>query len=384
MKRTRWSASLTGMVLLCAVAFGQQSIQKPELPKNFQRLYTVRPWKEAGKYRNALRLESASGMTIPLWTYSLISQVDNQPYSGMIVGRAPSFHGHRTTAVATLMVPVIFTFADTGTVFDPTITDPCLGQTVVKVVSNSPIFQNVDYTMNGADIGSTQYIDAFQRAEFWTYVAGTPQHSLMGLSVLPAIQVTVPVQDGQTYTGGSCGPLGLMDIDWWDNLVQTTLIPSLAAEGVSTTNLPLFLFDSVVEYQGDPNNCCILGYHSAYAPNGILQTYAIGSFDTSGNFGGDVSVMSHEIAEWMNDPTTGNPTPAWGHIGQQPNCQNNFEVGDPLTGTLLPPVQLNGYTYHLQELAFFSWFYRQRPSIGAGGLYSDNGTFTSDAGPVCQ
>jgi hypothetical protein len=43
----------------------------------------------------------------------------------------------------------------------------------------------------------------------------------------------------------------------------------------------------------------------------------------------------------------------------------------------------NGFTYHLQELAFFSWFYGA-PSIAVNGWYSDNNTFTSDAGPVCQ
>jgi hypothetical protein len=48
----------------------------------------------------------------------------------------------------------------------------------------------------------------------------------------------------------------------------------------------------------------------------------------------------------------------------------------PITGT-------NGFAYHLQELAYFSWFFRT-PSIGAGGLFSDNGTLTKDAGPVCQ
>jgi hypothetical protein len=43
----------------------------------------------------------------------------------------------------------------------------------------------------------------------------------------------------------------------------------------------------------------------------------------------------------------------------------------------------NGFTYNLQELAFFSWFYRQNPSLGASGDFSDNGTFAEDAGPVC-
>jgi hypothetical protein len=31
----------------------------------------------------------------------------------------------------------------------------------------------------------------------------------------------------------------------------------------------------------------------------------------------------------------------------------------------------NGYTYSLQELAFFSWFFGA-PSIGVNGWFSDN------------
>jgi hypothetical protein len=94
--------------------------------------------------------------------------------------------------------------------------------------------------------------------------------------------------------------------------------------------------------------------------------------------------MSYEVAEWMDDPLGTNPTPAWGHVRQVGGCQNNLEVGDRLSGTDIPTVTMpNGFTYHLQELAFFSWFYGP-PSIGSGGLFSDNGTFKTDAGPVCQ
>jgi hypothetical protein len=96
----------------------------------------------------------------------------------------------------------------------------------------------------------------------------------------------------------------------------------------------------------------------------------------------DVSILSHEIGEWMNDPQLLNFTPAW-LVGS--GCQGNYEVGDPLNGRLMPPVKMsNGFTYHLQELAFFSWFYRLSPSGGVNGWYSDNGSLTSDAGPVCQ
>jgi hypothetical protein len=94
--------------------------------------------------------------------------------------------------------------------------------------------------------------------------------------------------------------------------------------------------------------------------------------------------MSHEVGEWVNDPYGNNPTPAWGHTGQVPGCQNNLEVGDPLSGTDAPRIfGSNGFTYHLQELAFFSWFF-QTPSIGIHGWFSNNGTFLTDAGPPCH
>ena len=50
----------------------------------------------------------------------------------------------------------------------------------------------------------------------------------------------------------------------------------------------------------------------------------------------------------------------------------------------MPPVKgKNGYTYTLQELAYFSYFYGG-PSIAASGWYSNNNTLTTDAGPVCS
>ena len=54
-----------------------------------------------------------------------------------------------------------------------------------------------------------------------------------------------------------------------------------------------------------------------------------------------------------------------------------------LTGTNIPPVTMpNGFTYNLQELAFFSWFFGA-PTIGLNGWFSNNGTFLTDAGPPC-
>jgi hypothetical protein len=113
-----------------------------------------------------------------------------------------------------------------------------------------------------------------------------------------------------------------------------------------------------------------------------LTAYGIAEYDRGAVFGAgtkDVSVLAHEVLEWVNDPSTNNAVPLWGNIGQVSGCQNNLEVGDPLSGTLMPGVLMpNGVTYHAQELAFFSWFLGT-PFAGAGGKYSSNGTFGGDA-----
>ena len=376
-----------GALLVCSAAtgFAQSKTGPGTKPEQWKPMFTVRPMKAPNQIsRDAVLQQAAAGATIPFWNYSIVSPLDGKSYTGTMVGRSPFFNGHRTTVVNTDMVPVILTFADTGTVFDPTTTDSCLGDSVLNVVVNSPLFKNVDYNMNGVDVGSTQYVDAFQRASFWSNVHGTPYHTLLGGKILPAINVTVPAASGSTNVSIFGCAYGTMDINWWDNYLQATIFPQLAAQGVSPQLFPIFLFNSVFEYDSDPNNCCILGYHSAFLNNNVVQTYSISSYDTSGAFGGDVSVSSHELAEWMDDPQVNNATPAWGHVGQVPGCQANLEVGDPLTGTYFGTVTLNGNTYTLQELTFFSWFFRQNPSIGSGGLYSNNGSFTSGQPTICQ
>ena len=65
---------------------------------------------------------------------------------------------------------------------------------------------------------------------------------------------------------------------------------------------------------------------------------------------------------------------------QVSGCQANLEVGDPLSGTTFNDT-LNGFTYHPQELAFFSWFYHQSPSLGVNGWFSDQDTFRTFAAP---
>jgi hypothetical protein len=284
------------------------------------------------------------------------------------------------------------------TTFDPTAKDDfCLNapnDVPLKLFQQSPLFNPATFDFGGTIVGTTEYSDAFQRGNFWSELVdhGTvgSYHTLLGpVMTMKPIVLRIPAKFGTTLPLAdfpSCGPMGIIDINYFDFILTTQIIPNLP--GVNPGNLPIFLLYNTVMSSPvtDLNTCCILGYHGT---SGLpIQTYSPGDFDSTGLFGQstlDTAVFSHEVDEWMDDPFGGNPTPAWGGVGQVVGaCQNNLEVGDPLSGTDAPPIVMsNGYTYHLQELAFFSWFFGA-PSIGIHGWFSDNGTFLTDAGPVCQ
>jgi hypothetical protein len=379
------------------LSHAQQRNARPTTTQFTHKVFYYHPRKEpmTAEAMDLIKSQAASSQTIPLWTYSTVAQ-DRKTYTGTVVGRSPFARGHRSTTIPTFLVPVILTFQDSGDVFDPTTYDGCApaSESVIQLIQNSPLIGTPNFTINGVNVGVGQYLDEFQRANFWSLVGGTPYHTTFSTNppVLAPVHVTVPTADGVTLsalTFGGCMDTGEMDINWWDNEVQTVIMPALAADGVGPVNFPQFIFDSVAEYTGgNPSNCCALGYHNSFSNGGVFQTYSVNEYDNSGAFGGDTSVMSHEIAEWMDDPSTSNQVPAWGAEGQVApgTCQANLEVGDPLSpgfGTPTNPFSLTntstGVTYALQELAFYSWFLGSNPSLGAGGKYSDNGTFSGFA-----
>ena len=348
--------------------------------------------KGALKARTAVRpLKGAYHKVSPdvpqLQTWSSKVKVSGVTYHYTMVGtNVQKKQKHPSTTVTVPVIPLIIKIGSTK--FDPTKPlGSCESESALDRFTASPIFDSTTtYNMNGVSEGPTQYVDAFQRAEFDKFTKSSGKnpgyHVLLNPVVEPAIKITAPAGE---VTGSGCSVLGRVDIDWFDNYVINTLFPKVeASDGVTPAQFPIFLVRSLVWYDGSFGNCCILGYHGAFNNprfGSALQTYSPTDMEMSGQFGSiqDTHVAAHEVGEWMNDPTGGNPTPLWGHIGQVSGCQGNLEVGDPLTGTNMPTVSLGGFTYHLQELAYFSWFYHQSPSWGTGGKYSDNGTFTTFA-----
>ncbi|HEX5234420.1 MAG TPA: hypothetical protein VFW25_03715 [Silvibacterium sp.] len=371
--------------------------------------------------------KSSDAVHLPLFNYTVTSTRDGKTYSGTIVGDSPFDHPSGKTEIPSQIVPVIvithsvFAGIDANgnvvtapgtTVFNPSVRDDsCLSapnDVPITLVQKSPIYTNADFNYGGTDVGVTQATDAFQRANFYDLLTHGNSDSdnsvsyhviLSPVHTVSAIVVSVPAGNGVAYPSaafGGCptGKVAIVDNNVYAPALFNAIPGGLDARGVNPSTFPMFVEHNVVECEslaagencGTLNAhsvCCILGFH---IHNG-QQTLATADFDTSDIFASpvpDVSDMSHEVGEWMNNPLNSNSTPAWGHIGQVPGCQGNLEVGDPLSGTLAPPIfnPQNGFTYHLQEMAFFSWFYGA-PSVGIHGWFSNNDTFTHDAGPVC-
>lgn len=330
----------------------------------------------------SLDAQRDTGQTIPFYDGRIKSPLDNAEYSYRIVGSDPRT-SNTTTHVLWRGIGLRVHFPD-GTVLDPM--KPACGDTlpVMGRVFHGPNFSLVDLTSNGINVGKTEITDGFQRAEFWNVLKGPDYHTLLiAQREWTIVDVTAP--HGSSVSNGVCSgndhKVGAVDVNW-----MNSTIVNLAHTYAHTNEIAIFLTYNVFETLA--GQCCVGGFHASFGTHGGTQVYTIGAYNDSGIFknptSADINTMTHELGDLLDDPfpLSGdvNSVPPWGGIGQVPKgkCQGNLETGDPLTGTTFD-VHYDGFTYHPQELAFFSWFYRT-PSIGTGGAYSFKGTFKSTQG----
>src|SRR5215472_3491829 len=343
----------------------------------------VLPYRHAPS-RAALNRQSILNTTIPTFSDSVVAGQDGNTYGFTIVGQDPFAGGAGTTSIPMQVIPVVVTDGSSHDVYDPTVANGGCGEPVSPVtgVLTGPLLKNRRWHAGSTFVGYDQYVGATMREEFWSAAnrfGASPNYHVRLAGSEPAV-ITATFNGGTEINPGSCNQLEEFPISTWDSFIRSEF-PALAGFGVNATTFPFFLFKNVVFTQG---GCCILGYHSAFNNGGNSQTYGNGDYVTDGEFGGtfDLAVASHEIGEWANDPFVNNPTPSWGHTGQVSGCQGNLEVGDPLSGTgfsfnSATTAGGGGPIYHLQELAFFGWFFDD--NIGVNGWFSTRGTFTSGA-----
>lgn len=327
--------------------------------------------------------EQDPGQTDGLAFYSTnYTSLGGTPLPFNIVGTNPA-HGAATTTIPTVIVPINVTWATEANL-------ALNGSDVVSLTENSPIFLTADYMVGGTDLGTTQFGDALQRAEFHN-IPGFSQdyHVLLGTpTIAPPLTITVtsPTQ-GNLYRLRSGRLVGVLQSGFLDSKINALV------RGFTSNTLPIFLTDNTFESDdGTIHTCCILGFHNSQRPPATTAKTWIYTAHTEANtFVGnvilDVQPLSHEVSEWLNDPFVGalkigfvNLIPPAVLPNSGGGCIINFETGDPLEFTL-PAAQFtqvtNGTTYHLQDEVLLPWYLHTTPSFSVNGQYSFQNTATS-------
>jgi hypothetical protein len=286
--------------------------------------------------------------SLQTWNGSFNYQGTNYTYN--MVGTAPSTNTSTTVQVYVIPLKVVITpRRGTQTTYDPSHV-LSNGKTVTNNTVGSPIFNSsTTYVQGGTDVGTTQYIDAYQRANFWGTVKTDSNYHLLlgGPTVLAEQTLSPPSRYGTTGTVFGF-KAGLVDINWFDAQLQSIISKFTQ---IQPNTFPIFLTYDV--YLTESGQCCIGGYHSSEGSISNPQAYAHATYvDHPGDFAQDVSALSHEVGEWADDPlvvnTNGNNTPC-----------GILEVGDPLEGEANYggfPYTLNGFTYNLQDLVTLPYF----------------------------
>ena len=316
------------------------------------------------------------------------------------------------------------TFDGTG-VLGPTLSSPEFatndyGSTPAATAAGS--FPNAPALTRGpggalsqADAGvALQLQDATMRAQF-NKTGSSPYHLRLHPNVLPAVTINVPANQGGLLVSGR-GVVGAsINIQWWSSHINN--VESTA----DATHLPLYLTDNVfLSFGNDITNCCVIGYHGTRAAglgggnggsqgNAVVQTFAWASYVRPGFYarpnGGtdwalqDIHAISHEIAEWADDPFVNNTVEPWlTPTAPQYGCTGVLETGDPVVGIGFAMGTNNAFQgpnpdgtqsadgyYHPEDEALLPWFMRLPPNAtgsepnqsASGGRY----TFMGDLNP---
>jgi hypothetical protein len=361
------------LCLICVSAFAQSPATETSQPIDatggfLQREGAQPRFEGASKLSPDARVALTQGriFSVPHFSGSFESQGKTYPFT--MVGAKPQ--SNATTQIPVQIIPISLffeEFADESGA--PIVLDP---GAIVPRVQTSPNFHDAQY-----GTGTTQFGDAVQRAEF-NAVAGKDWHTLLGApQMMKPLRIAVPRGDAKVYRNPSTGVLyAIVDTDFFLSQLNTMI----QMANLSPDALAIALTSNVfLAPQKDIRKCCVLGFHTSFdvgemAQVKFVQTFIWASWVEQGILGpglADVTPMSHEISEWMNNPFGSNTVPTW----QVPNstaCQGNLETGDPLA--LMPnagfPVLIDGFTYHPQNQVLMQWFQRGATSDAFEGAFS--------------
>lgn len=356
--------------------------------------------------------------TVQHWTGQSVNPVDNLTYTYDIVGADPTTG--RAATIGVDIIPLNLNVA--GRSFK--------GSDTVDALLRSPLFKRGDYSMAEAattlnattgkfdkgpggalSAGNTdvQLLDATMRSQF--NEVGTGYHLHLRAEDRRPITIDVPALSSLIRTNPFTNVgYAVIDATWFQAQVES-LIPQLH---LHPQRLALFLTDDVVLFHGA--SCCVFGSHGAVPTTSraddesdgkarpALQTFVWASWMTAGFFTRipieswakqDINGLSHEIAEWADDPFATNFVQRWrSPTAPQYGCSNELETGDPTVNIGFsvgvnefhqnPPLS-DGH-YHPQDEAFLPWFMRTSPNLVSqprqGDPTAGRYTFMGDLNPL--
>ncbi len=336
------------VVLALATLIFAQDLKRPDI-LDAKRLYKTLPNDRHAAPQSAG--VGLAGSTLTQWNGTFID-LTKKKVTYTMVGTNPATSNVSTTVpVYIIPIKMVYPVTNGNHTFSAVTSKATNGKTIVNNIIASPLFnKSLNFTQGGTNLGTTQYVDAYQRGNFWQYVhTHTGYHVLLGTPVvLPEQTIKVSAALGGVYNNpfGS-GIVGSYDINAFDAKLQAIMLNFWQ---LNPHVLPLFVTYDIYLTQG--GGCCIGGYHSANGAQPGGQTYSYATYDGDrGTFSQDVSAISHEIGEWMDDPFVDNNV----------NCKDNsiLENGDPIEGHANYgdfAYTHNGFTYNLQSLVFLGYF----------------------------
>jgi hypothetical protein len=368
--------------------------------------------------------------TIPHWWGSTANPHNGVTYGYNMVGANPSTctGAACSTTIQADVTPIVvnidgLTFSGSD-VLAPTLASPIFsgndyGSTPYATSGSSILSRGPGGALSQGDAGnSLQLEDATMRAQF-NMTGSSPYHLILQPNVQPTVTIDVPKSQGTLLQSGRGVIFADVNVNWW--AAQIANLESSA----DPTHLPIYLTNNVLLFSGDNFfNCCIIGFHGTKASgngggstgnngNGAVQTFAWASWVQPGLYsrpaGGrdwalqDIHALSHEIAEWGDDPFVNNTVEPWlTPTAPQYGCSGVLETGDPVvaigfaqgTNSYEQGPNPNGTQsadgyYHPEDEVFLPWFMRSAPNTiseatqtatANGGRYTLMGTLNQFAG----
>ena len=338
----------------------------------------------------------ATDKTVPHWHGQFTDPTNGVTYGYNMAGdEDPRNATAATTTVGVDIIPLDFSFAANGGY-------PINGSNVATAMVNSPIFKSFDYTSTkyttdqhylptkGGTLSpgnsGVQYADAFMRSQF--NKTGSSYHLVLDTpNVMAPVSISVPQNQGGAFRGTRGVILGLVNVTWFSSTIQNLM----GQMHLDPTRLPIFITDNVMLFAGA--QCCIIGYHGAAHSTGLgggsthgngnqgVQTFSYAAYTRPGTFypgpdGAyflqDIHALSHEIAEWADDPFVNNTVNPWlTPTAPQYGCSGYLETGDPVVaiGFTLPRntyFQNGAYAgdgyWHPEDEVLLPWFSREAPN----------------------